>query len=244
MAWHDRTAAKHATSSQVCQQQSNCRRDASPLYKKYRHSAAHSPITAPKKTARAPPSDPLQSNLPHSNSNGGLAPRAARAACLQVLASRGRASPGEARVRRPSPCAPATAMTNQDVVVPDMGIAAAAALPAAPGRALFACRGAAVSSLRGAYGGLGLPGGAATDAGEFLAAAGGRGGAPAPAAANAPPGRTCTSRVVEAIRASSPTRCPAAVDEYDAWTVSCRAPRPGGPPPAVSCVAAVVRSVF
>ncbi|KAG0513508.1 hypothetical protein BDA96_10G108700 [Sorghum bicolor] len=109
-------------------------------------------------------------------------------------------------------------MTNQDVVVPDMGIAAAAALPAAPGRALFACRGAAVSSLRGAYGGLGLPGGAATDAGEFLAAAGGRGGAPAPAAANAPPGRTCTSRVVEAIRASSPTRCPAAVDEYDAWT--------------------------
>ncbi|XP_066370551.1 probable trehalose-phosphate phosphatase 4 [Miscanthus floridulus] len=104
-------------------------------------------------------------------------------------------------------------MTNQDVVVPDMGIAAAAALPA-PGRALFACRGAvgAVSSLRGAYGGLGLPG-AAADGGKFLAA-GARG---APAAANAPPARTCTSRVVEAIRASSPTRCPA-VDEYDAWT--------------------------
>jgi trehalose 6-phosphate phosphatase len=112
-------------------------------------------------------------------------------------------------------------MTNQDVVVPDMGIAAAAALPA-PGRALFACRGAAgaaVSSLRGAYGGLGLPGGAAADGGEFLAA--GARGAPAAAAAaaNAPPGRTCTSPVVEAIRASSPTRCPA-VDEYDAWTVS------------------------
>ncbi|XP_062234027.1 probable trehalose-phosphate phosphatase 4 isoform X3 [Phragmites australis] len=50
-------------------------------------------------------------------------------------------------------------MTNQDVVFPDMGIAAAAALPAA-GRTLFVCRGAAgaVSSLRGKYGGLGLPG--------------------------------------------------------------------------------------
>ena len=109
-------------------------------------------------------------------------------------------------------------MTNQDVVVPDMGIAAAAALPA-PGRALFACRGAAgaVSSLRGAYGGLGLPG-AAADGGKFLAA-GARGAPAAAAAANAPPGRTCTSRVVEAIRASSPTRCPA-VHEYDAWTVS------------------------
>ncbi|CAL5046877.1 unnamed protein product [Urochloa decumbens] len=103
-------------------------------------------------------------------------------------------------------------MTNQDVVLPDMGIAAAvaaASLPGPGGRALFACRGA-VSSLRrgGAYAGLGaLPGGAAgAGAGEpFLAA---------PAAA----GRTCcTSRVVEAIRASSPTRCPAA-DEYDAWT--------------------------
>ncbi|XP_066376100.1 probable trehalose-phosphate phosphatase 8 [Miscanthus floridulus] len=107
-------------------------------------------------------------------------------------------------------------MTNQDVVVPDMGIAAAAALPA-PGRALFACRGAAgaVSSLRGAYGGLGLPGGGAADGGEFLSGA--RGAPAAAAAANAPPGRTCTSRVVEAIRASSPTRCPA-VHEYDAWT--------------------------
>lgn len=105
----------------------------------------------------------------------------------------------------------ATAMTNQDVVVPDMGIAAAAALPP-PG--LFACRGVAgaVSSLRGTYGGLGLPGGAAADGGEFRS--------PVAAAANAPPGRTsCTSRVVEAIRASSPARCPA-VDEYDAWTVS------------------------
>lgn len=103
----------------------------------------------------------------------------------------------------------ATAMTNQDVVVPDMGIAAAAALPP-PG--LFACRGVAgaVSSLRGTYGSLGLPGGAAADGGEFRS--------PVAAAANAPPGRTsCTSRVVEAIRASSPARCPA-VDEYDAWT--------------------------
>ncbi|AQL01019.1 trehalose-6-phosphate phosphatase10 [Zea mays] len=100
-------------------------------------------------------------------------------------------------------------MTNQDVVVPDMGIAAAAALPP-PG--LFACRGVAgaVSSLRGTYGSLGLPGGAAADGGEFRS--------PVAAAANAPPGRTsCTSRVVEAIRASSPARCPA-VDEYDAWT--------------------------
>ena len=97
-------------------------------------------------------------------------------------------------------------MSNQDVVLPDMGIAAAApaaALPG-PGRALFACRGAAgaLSSLRrGAYGGLGLPGGAGGE--PFLGA------------------RTCcTSRVVETIRASSPTRSPA-VDECDAWTVSC-----------------------
>ncbi|XP_062234026.1 probable trehalose-phosphate phosphatase 4 isoform X2 [Phragmites australis] len=81
-------------------------------------------------------------------------------------------------------------MTNQDVVFPDMGIAAAAALPAA-GRTLFVCRGAAgaVSSLRGKYGGL---------------------------AAHAP-GRPCpTSWVVDAIRASSPTRCPP-VDDYAAW---------------------------
>ncbi|CAN6173078.1 unnamed protein product [Urochloa humidicola] len=92
-------------------------------------------------------------------------------------------------------------MTNQDVVLPDMGIAAAAvaaaALPGPGNRALFICRGAAgaaVSSLRRPG-----PGGAAA-----------RGAAAA--------GRTCcTSRVVEAIRASSPTRCPA-VDEYDAWT--------------------------
>jgi trehalose 6-phosphate phosphatase len=110
-------------------------------------------------------------------------------------------------------------MTNQDVVLPDMGIAAAAALPC-PGRALLACRGAAgaVSSLRrrGAYGGL--PG-AAADGGEpFLGA---RSAAPLAAAASAPV-PTCTSRVVEAIRASSPTRCPA-VDEYEAWTVSRRA---------------------
>ncbi|KAK3128762.1 hypothetical protein QOZ80_6BG0466010 [Eleusine coracana subsp. coracana] len=87
-------------------------------------------------------------------------------------------------------------MTNQDVVFQDMG-GIAAALPGA----LFACRGAAgavSSSLRrgGAYG---LP---ADD--EFL-------GAPAAG------GRACTSWVVEAIRASSPTRCPA-VDEHAAWT--------------------------
>ncbi|CAN6198264.1 unnamed protein product [Urochloa humidicola] len=88
-------------------------------------------------------------------------------------------------------------MTNQDVVLPDMGIAAAAALPGPGGRALFICRGAAgaaVSSLR-------RPGGA------YAALPG----------AGAAAGRTCcTSRVVEAIRASSPTR--SAVDEYDAWT--------------------------
>ncbi|GJN29247.1 hypothetical protein PR202_gb17453 [Eleusine coracana subsp. coracana] len=87
-------------------------------------------------------------------------------------------------------------MTNQDVVFQDMG-GIAAALPGA----LFACRGAAgavSSSLRrgGAYG---LP---ADD--ECL-------GAPAAG------GRACTSWVVEAIRASSPTRCPA-VDEHAAWT--------------------------
>ncbi|KAG2605407.1 probable trehalose-phosphate phosphatase 8 [Panicum virgatum] len=106
-------------------------------------------------------------------------------------------------------------MSNQDVVLPDMGIAAAAAALPGPVRALFACRGAAgaVSSLRrGAYGGLGLPG----------AADGGAGGEPLLGARAAPapapvPGRTCTSRVVENIRASSPTRCPA-VDECDAWT--------------------------
>ncbi|CAL5043726.1 unnamed protein product [Urochloa decumbens] len=105
-------------------------------------------------------------------------------------------------------------MANQDVVFPDMGIAAAvaaAALPAGPGRALFACRGAAgaVSSLRRAAFGA-LPGGSAdAGAGEaFLTARG----------AAAAAGRTCcTSRVVEAIRASSPTRCPAG-DEYEAWT--------------------------
>ncbi|TVU12011.1 hypothetical protein EJB05_45629, partial [Eragrostis curvula] len=101
-------------------------------------------------------------------------------------------------------------MANQDVVFPDMGIAAAAALPGA-GRAIFACRGAAgavSSSLRrGAYG---LP--AAVDD-EFLGARG-CGGAPAPAPAHA---AACTSWVVEAIRASSPTRAPA-VDEYAAWT--------------------------
>ncbi|KAJ1258662.1 hypothetical protein BS78_10G092600 [Paspalum vaginatum] len=99
-------------------------------------------------------------------------------------------------------------MTNQDVVLPpDMGIAAAAALPA-PGRALFACRGAAgaLSSLRGAYTGLGLPGAAASPPDLGIAAA-----------SNAPGRTCCTSRVLEAFRASSPPRRPA-VDEYDAWT--------------------------
>ncbi|KAL6605932.1 hypothetical protein ACP70R_041585 [Stipagrostis hirtigluma subsp. patula] len=104
-------------------------------------------------------------------------------------------------------------MANQDVVLPDVGIAAAAPMPGS-GRAaaLFACRGAAgaaVPSLRrGAYA-LGLPG--VVDEEEYL-------GAPAAASAHAP-GRAgaATSWVVEAIRASSPTRCPA-VAEYAAWT--------------------------
>ncbi|WVZ81925.1 hypothetical protein U9M48_029250 [Paspalum notatum var. saurae] len=43
-------------------------------------------------------------------------------------------------------------------------------------------------------------------------------------AAPAPARTCCASRVVEAFRASSPTRRPA-VDEYDAWTVSRRARR-------------------
>lgn len=110
-------------------------------------------------------------------------------------------------------------MTNQDVVFPDMGsIAAAASLPGAGGgRALFRCRGAvgAVSSFRrGGYGLASLP----ADDDEFLGA---------PAAASS---RTCTRLVVEAIRASSPTRCPA-VDEYAAWTVSRRPSDRFGPVP-------------
>ncbi|CAN6202041.1 unnamed protein product [Urochloa humidicola] len=96
-------------------------------------------------------------------------------------------------------------MTNQDVVLPDMGIAAA--VPGTGGPALFACRGAAGAAVssslrRAAFGATTLPGAGA-----------------APLAAAAAAGRLtcCTSRVVEAIRASSPTRCPAA-DEYEAWT--------------------------
>jgi hypothetical protein len=96
----------------------------------------------------------------------------------------------------------ARAMTNQDVVFPDMGIAAATSLPGSH----FACRGTAgaISSLRrGAYGGL-------PAADEFL-------GSPSHAAT----GWACTGRVVEALRASSPTR-PPTVDECAAWRVSCR----------------------
>ncbi|KAL5199357.1 hypothetical protein ABZP36_020560 [Zizania latifolia] len=88
-------------------------------------------------------------------------------------------------------------MTNQNVVLPD--IAAAAAMPrGSSGRALFACRGAAVVSA------------------SYLAGAA--------AAAHVPAIRPCTSWVVEAMRASSPTRPHAAavaspVDgECDAWT--------------------------
>ncbi|XP_047066146.1 probable trehalose-phosphate phosphatase 8 [Lolium rigidum] len=90
-------------------------------------------------------------------------------------------------------------MANQEVVFPpDMGgIAAAAAMPGSSGRALFACRGAASTSLRSAYRG-------------------------APAVedhyrARPPPAPCTTSWVVDAIRASSPARSPA-VDEYAAWT--------------------------
>ncbi|KAM0914284.1 hypothetical protein ACQ4PT_011498 [Festuca glaucescens] len=90
-------------------------------------------------------------------------------------------------------------MANQEVVFPpDMGgIAAAAAMPGSSGRALFACRGAASTSLRSAYRG-------------------------APAVddhyrARPPPAPCATSWAVDAIRASSPARSPA-VDEYAAWT--------------------------
>ncbi|KAF7094506.1 hypothetical protein CFC21_096811 [Triticum aestivum] len=83
-------------------------------------------------------------------------------------------------------------MANQDVVLrPDMGgIAAAAAMPGSSSRAIFACRGAASSSLRRR---------SAVDD-EF------RAGSPC-----------ATSWVVQAMRASSPARS-AAVDEYAAWT--------------------------
>ncbi|VAI84322.1 unnamed protein product [Triticum turgidum subsp. durum] len=84
-------------------------------------------------------------------------------------------------------------MANQDVVLrPDMdGIAAAAAMPGSSNRAIFACRGAASTSLRRR---------SAVDD-EF------RAGSPC-----------ATSWVFQAMRASSPPRSPA-VDEYAAWTM-------------------------
>ncbi|KAK3159127.1 hypothetical protein QOZ80_2AG0146090 [Eleusine coracana subsp. coracana] len=82
-------------------------------------------------------------------------------------------------------------MTNQDVVVSEMGIAAGAALPG-PGPALLACRGAAAGamSLRQTY--------------LDLAAAAAR--------------STASCNWVDAMRASSPTRSRAAdADEFTAW---------------------------
>ncbi|BAS96836.1 Os06g0222100 [Oryza sativa Japonica Group] len=111
-------------------------------------------------------------------------------------------------------------MTNQDVVMPD--IAAAAAMPGSSGRApLFACRGAAAVSASSMLGG----GGAAYQAAVVAHVA------PVPAI------RPCASWVVEAMRASSPTRpAAAAVDaEYDAWTVSRRSRSSG-----CVCLASVV----
>jgi hypothetical protein len=83
-------------------------------------------------------------------------------------------------------------MTDQDVVVSEMGIAAGSALPG-PRPALLACRGAAAGamSLRQTY--------------LDLAAATARSG-------------SCTW--VDAMRASSPTRSRAAADEFTAWMVS------------------------
>jgi trehalose 6-phosphate phosphatase len=86
-------------------------------------------------------------------------------------------------------------MTNQDVVVSEMGIAAGAALPPGPSSALLACRGLAAGamSLRQTY--LDLATAAARSA-------------------------SCTC--VDAMRASSPTRSRAVtdVDEFTAWMVS------------------------
>jgi trehalose 6-phosphate phosphatase len=93
-------------------------------------------------------------------------------------------------------------MANQEVVFPpDIGgIAAAAAMPASSGRALFACRGAASTSVRSGY--RAAP---AVDDHHYRAR---------------PPAAPCaTSWVVDAIRASSPARSPA-VGEYAEWTVS------------------------
>ena len=83
-------------------------------------------------------------------------------------------------------------MTNQDVVVSEMGIAAGAALPGAS-PALLACRGAAAGAMSLRY--LDLAAAAARSA-------------------------SCTW--VDAMRASSPTRSRAAadVDEFTAWMVS------------------------
>lgn len=83
-------------------------------------------------------------------------------------------------------------MTNQDVVVSEMGIAAGAALPG-PSPALLACRGAAAGAMSLRY--LDLAAAAARSA-------------------------SCTW--VDAMRASSPTRSRAAadVDEFTAWMVS------------------------
>ena len=82
-------------------------------------------------------------------------------------------------------------MTNQDVVVSEMGIAAGAALPGAS-PALLACRGAAAGAMSLRY--LDLAAAAARSA-------------------------SCTW--VDAMRSSSPTRSRAAadVDEFTAWMV-------------------------
>ncbi|KAL5206983.1 hypothetical protein ABZP36_031418 [Zizania latifolia] len=89
-------------------------------------------------------------------------------------------------------------MTNQDVVVSEMGISVGAALPGPGGPALFACRSAAAGamSMRQTY--LDLA-----------------------AAAKAARSASCTW--AEAMRASSPTRSSrsaADVDEFTAWVVS------------------------
>jgi hypothetical protein len=89
-------------------------------------------------------------------------------------------------------------MTDQDVVVSEMGIATGSALPGTS-PALLACRGAAAGamSLRQTY--------------LDLAAAAARSG-------------SCTW--VDAMRASSPTSSRAAADEFTAWMVSSSSPSP------------------
>lgn len=85
-------------------------------------------------------------------------------------------------------------MTNQDVVVSEMGIGAGSALPG-PSPALLACRGAAAGAMSLRY--LDLAAAAA---------------------------RSASCSWVDAMRASSPTRSRAAaaadVDELTAWMVS------------------------